>query len=429
MGTQDLNVSRTSIGTYTGPYPGQSGVASRVTQTHTKVTGNTPNYQALKKAGALLPINNYTHSSSTTCHTQGYLSKNDTCWVPGGARWSGCLNGVAGAPAPGDMALSSGVLNGLYNEVQRKLLLNAKDQKVNLMQAFAERKQTANLVANTAKSLATMFRSLKRADLKGAGEALGLVVGSRQATRFRQQVMQEVGGSRRMSQLLRNSKYNELSRAHIEKSLATGVLQLQYGWKPLLSDVFGSAELIAQKQLREVRNFSKSAGTRTDKIRSTVVNAPAGRKDEYQYDTTVSYRMGVLFASSSDTMHTLAQVGISNPALVAWELVPWSFVVDWFIPIGNYISASDATNGLTFIQGYTSHKTTCKSDVTTTWDGTKCYQWSNWMGQTKGSRTSESYVRTKMLSWPKNEVPKFKNPVSFDHAINAIALLRQVVKR
>jgi len=37
------------------------------------------------------------------------------------------------------------------------------------------------------------------------------------------------------------------------------------------------------------------------------------------------------------------RISLGNPMELAWELIPFSFVVDWFLPIGNWISALDAT--------------------------------------------------------------------------------------
>jgi hypothetical protein len=32
-------------------------------------------------------------------------------------------------------------------------------------------------------------------------------------------------------------------------------------------------------------------------------------------------------------------MGLANPASIAWEFMPWSFAVDWAIPIGSWIEA------------------------------------------------------------------------------------------
>jgi len=39
--------------------------------------------------------------------------------------------------------------------------------------------------------------------------------------------------------------------------------------------------------------------------------------------------------------------GLQDPASVAWELLPWSFVVDWFIPIGNWLECRGLASSLT----------------------------------------------------------------------------------
>jgi hypothetical protein len=48
----------------------------------------------------------------------------------------------------------------------------------------------------------------------------------------------------------------------------------------------------------------------------------------------------------------LNQTGFTNPINLLWELLPFSFVADWFLPIGNYLEALTAWNGLEFLDGY-----------------------------------------------------------------------------
>lgn len=45
-------------------------------------------------------------------------------------------------------------------------------------------------------------------------------------------------------------------------------------------------------------------------------------------------------------MQVATQYGIANPALVLWEMVPFSFAVDWFLDIGGYLESLGALNGL-----------------------------------------------------------------------------------
>jgi hypothetical protein len=47
------------------------------------------------------------------------------------------------------------------------------------------------------------------------------------------------------------------------------------------------------------------------------------------------------------------RLGVINPLAIAWELYPFSFVIDWFVPIGSVLTAATATAGLEFVSGHT----------------------------------------------------------------------------
>ena len=40
------------------------------------------------------------------------------------------------------------------------------------------------------------------------------------------------------------------------------------------------------------------------------------------------------------------QLGLVNPASVAWELIPFSFLVDWFLPVGKFLESYTDTVGM-----------------------------------------------------------------------------------
>jgi hypothetical protein len=55
---------------------------------------------------------------------------------------------------------------------------------------------------------------------------------------------------------------------------------------------------------------------------------------------------------ANPTLFTLSQYGLTNPLAVAWELVPLSFVVDWFVSVGSFIRSIQRPMGLNFDWGY-----------------------------------------------------------------------------
>jgi hypothetical protein len=49
-----------------------------------------------------------------------------------------------------------------------------------------------------------------------------------------------------------------------------------------------------------------------------------------------------------EEMSAARQMGLANPTTIIWERIPWSFVVDWFIPIGTYL---DLIGQVPFMKG------------------------------------------------------------------------------
>jgi hypothetical protein len=45
----------------------------------------------------------------------------------------------------------------------------------------------------------------------------------------------------------------------------------------------------------------------------------------------------------------MAQLGFTNPAAIAWEITPFSFVFDWFYQVGDYLNALSVLSGFEFI--------------------------------------------------------------------------------
>lgn len=295
-----------------------------------------------------------------------------------------------------------------------KLLLRMKDGKFNGAQALAEANQVQRLIGDTTRKLALTLTFLRKGNLRGASLVLGVRTGKREQTRYTK-MYQKAG-----------------DKASIENMLSSGVLAVQYGIRPLLQDIVGAAELYAQKRAAEVvvsmkasatveRNLSSkkqvTSSFNADGVYTAKANSFTNRV------TTVT--VGCSFQKGSEVVHTLKQLGISNPFLLAWELMPWSFVIDWFIPIGNYLSSLDATLGLIFNDGFKSTKcvqTHTRSQVVSGYV------------RSSGSSTyaGSDFRRTALTGFPSVRPPQFKNPFSWEHALNGIALLvgvkNQVIK-
>jgi hypothetical protein len=72
-------------------------------------------------------------------------------------------------------------------------------------------------------------------------------------------------------------------------------------------------------------------------------------------------KTGIIYWVDSSQLANLQDWGITNPLLLAWELLPYSFVVDWFIPVGDWLATVDYSLGLSFKEGFESYMTTAES--------------------------------------------------------------------
>jgi hypothetical protein len=116
----------------------------------------------------------------------------------------------------------------------------------------------------------------------------------------------------------------------------------------------------------------------------------------------------------------LNSFGFLTPELVAWELLPFSFVADWFIPIGTYLEALDFVKS---VEGTYVRTDLSRADVG--------------LGTAPNVTIVSGSARRKEISVTRTAGsigtlssqigrPKFKNPLSVSHATSAIALLQSV---
>jgi len=307
---------------------------------------------------------------------------------------------------PPEFFLSSAELDSYEAIMQNQILRQIKDLKVNLMQVIAERDQTIRLVTDVIKSVTGVVHGLRHGDIVGAANSVGIHISRSKRRRFS-----------------RDFKRNQ------SKAIANAWIGFQYGVKPLLDDVRGAAEALA-KLMQERPPTQKVSCRRTVKNslyqKGTVMNPSTGqvynRVDvaDYQYDFT----MRIWYRPSTTVSSIPSSLGLLNVASIAWELTPWSFVVDWFYPIGAFLETLDATIGVEFVDG--SFTTFVKRNALRTLQYRNDYGAIGWESAMGSSRAEIVYCNRKIYTgFPTPRLPRLKNPASMTHFYNAMALLRQ----
>lgn len=144
-------------------------------------------------------------------------------------------------------------------------------------------------------------------------------------------------------------------RKHWTKASADAWLEFTYGVKPLAQDLYdsyatwskGSPGKPAYQRTKSTSRGSmhgiKTSGVGTTRVVESWTCA--------RYDQVVAYvtmKNGGLSAAAG-------QFGLTNPASLVWELTTLSFVVDWFVNVGEVLGSLDnplyLSEGITYCAG------------------------------------------------------------------------------
>lgn len=293
-----------------------------------------------------------------------------------------------------------GVPQAFRDQALVKARIAMKNQDVNLGVAFAEADKTARMLGDNATRIAKAFRALRKGRWREAQRHLGLTASRRQPR-----------GSNVTSQWL----------------------ELQYGWKPLLNDVYGSVDALAKRDAHHWRVTGK--GSRFESLDREV---QVGSETNQHLSTgrgVVQGTRGVFVridaVPENDLTLALASLGITNPLEVAWELVPFSFVVDWALPVGNFLSSLDAMLG--YGDTYCSISTLEKFSTVFTPTPMRTWQDGRYgrrvIARGKATESYVSLTRTVTRTVPLPSMPRLRDPRSLTRMANGLALLTQVFGR
>lgn len=208
-------------------------------------------------------------------------------------------------------------------------------------------------------------------------------------------------------------------------TLSKNWLEFIYGWKPLASDLY-ELQQQAHHALKEPVNISAYGSGRSSHSRTV--------EDYYgfriQQTNNSSHRTKLFGHITNPMLYSLSQAGLINPVSIAWELVPFSFVVDWFVPVGATLQAITAGVGLECDGGFTSTQinrgTTISRNLPVLPPAGQDYY--HWVQGGAYSEIAYEFRRQCYTSFPSPKLYADVTPYSTIRAVNAAALVAQMFK-
>lgn len=199
-------------------------------------------------------------------------------------------------------------------------------------------------------------------------------------------------------------------------------LEYRYGWRTLYFDIRDFAKAMKRKDgiKRYIGRSSTTLATSSIETENLSGINWNGRTVVTTTET-IKPRLSVV-------MDVLIPRIWINPIQTGWELVPYSFVVDWFINVGSYLKAlaisALATRGVA--------GSGVLYEIEKTWDfaatSYKPYGGFNWGGQWDAKRTTTASVTYRVPISAGATLPRITPNVNVSRLIDAIALLKQVFK-
>lgn len=299
---------------------------------------------------------------------------------------------------------SDTTVNDVRARSENAFLEDVASVRVNLLDLYRTRIETANMVVKNMHKLINAYRCLKKGKWRQFQRTLGFT-----ASRPKK-------------------GWDNIPSLWLEYS---------YGWAPLISDTYTMLNKTFDPPKMYVR---RKYSFRDEKQLTRYVNMPSSGTGCKPYPGpskvldickyTFVYR-GVttgFITVDAPALQAISQYGLNNPTLVAWEAIPFSFVFDWFVPVGNYLEMMGATAGLKFAD--------CSTTVTLDVKGTTTYHWhqrlvnstcSNPKGDWKNARRYFEYRRKKrFVSTPRYTFGNLQGPMDqsvtrFSYALSLIA--------
>lgn len=225
-------------------------------------------------------------------------------------------------------------------------------------------------------------------------------------------------------------------------SLSSQWMEYRYGITPLIKDIAALMELYEKgitsrtKPMERVKRRILGGSTtptysqeQERMMTNSGVASVVFREQRFEETAIVAK---FFYRRTCDLAEKLARMGLSPQQLVTipWELVPLSFVVDWVVGVGDWLSSITPLIGVDILGNTVSYKVTQKSVIQVlrgryAYHGR--YTWAD-MSKYRSVQTIDSYVR--LTNLPEPALPALQPDImNLKRSIDSLSLIWQNVPK
>lgn len=276
----------------------------------------------------------------------------------------------------------AGALRSAHDAAATKLRMRLKDQTWNAAQTAAEFRKTLQFVTSASRDLVSAYRLFRKGDIAG------------------------------LSNFYRQYDYRGRRRKPPDARAGDRWLQWRYAVMPLAYDTQDMLEELYRSDIRP--SVQRFGGRQVVALGGVYAEGQVqGQPTWYDFELTYSARYTTYVRLNPDLI-SWKRLGLVNVPALLWELSPGSFLLDWWLPVGTYLSGLDATYGV--------------EEVSTTFATKGSLRESYHQNGAEMTATSRDYSRI-VSGIPSQPVPRLRTS-DYDlknRCLDALALLRNVV--
>lgn len=359
------------------------------------------------------------NESSTWSLSNFYLHRS---WTAGGTTpwylYTGTISAdVLQVSQPAHLTMSDDDIQSYVDKAVFDCASKVAESYVDMGQFVAEFKQTCRLFDETAAMAISLTRKLMAID----------------KSLFRRGYHWNYENGSRMIKDLAKRNLNKRALSRNSKALGNLWLQYRYGLRPLLSEMQGAIDaltrvLSSRYSVHGVKlHYDSDSSSDVGNISTSL--CPTGSvQSDVDRQLKLIAKAGCMYSFESRAFDHLTAFGWNDLFKLGWELIPYSFVVDWIINVGDWLSHISPQSGYNVL----SHWTTVilESRVSQTLTPRNIDEFGNDVGTCTGTVYFDSSVR-RYYRVPKRWGVVQKPPIidvslTVSKLIDGIALLRQL---
>lgn len=209
------------------------------------------------------------------------------------------------------------------NSAQEELISQLNESAM-IAVNIAERQKSINMMTNRVMQIYRFTSNLRRGDIRGAAAEL------------------------RVDPTPIRSRPKGNGRWRRSKDYSNAWLEFHFGWEPLVKDIGACIDLLSEPIPGGVFTV-KGRNIPFEKRLYQWLNPVNTGHELRELKGRVRGKAGAEIYITDPNAYLANRLGLVNPLTVVWELVPYSFVVDWFANVSQFIGQFSDLYGTTVL--------------------------------------------------------------------------------